>query len=50
MSLAEQRRRELEDKKAKLAEMKRAREERMAAAKRGTSADTANARAPVRWL
>jgi hypothetical protein len=32
MSTAEQRRRELEDKKAKLAEMKRARDERMAAA------------------
>jgi hypothetical protein len=32
MSTAEQRRRELEEKKAKLAEMKRARDERMAAA------------------
>lgn len=47
MSLAEQRRRELEDKKAKLAEMKRAREERMAAAKKGTSVDAGAARTPV---
>lgn len=47
MSLAEQRRRELEDKKAKLAEMKRAREERMAAAKKGTSGDGGAARTSV---